>query len=184
MAMYKGVEVYGEVKTHSPFGWQSQYSWMELFEIAEVVSDVISIHTEAPWKGSFKLLERARSLTEKKILAKGMFVSDKDIQRAVDIGADYVLVVDRLPKIHLDKCLIEWSTIEDLGKMATGQRAVWNSRILETGERKVDTFDKARQIFPGWLCQASNISNLDQINLAANAVLIGTNLPLLANQLA
>jgi indole-3-glycerol phosphate synthase len=166
--------IIAEVKTHSPFGWKSPSTWDELFELAREVGDMVSIHTDARWHGSFDLVAKARSLTDKPILAKGIHASDSDITRALAAGADYVLVVGRTPNIHLDKCLLEPNTLGELASLPKGVKAVWNSRDLATGGRKTDTFQAARQIFPGWLCQASNISSIDDVDPSANAVLVGT----------
>ena len=74
--MYKGIEIIAEVKTQSPFGYKSDKSWDELFEVANKVGDIISIHTDRRWGGSFELLQKARSLTNKPILAKGIHKND------------------------------------------------------------------------------------------------------------
>jgi len=129
------------------------------------------------------LLKKARGLTNKPLLAKGIHASDEDISRALDCGADLVLVVGRVPGAHLDKCLVEPASLEGLARLATSQRAVWNSRDLTTGGLKSTSFSEARQLFGGWLCQASNIISLEDINAAADAVLIGTNLSEIAEQL-
>ncbi len=53
---------------------------------------------------------------------------------------------------------------------------VWNSRDLLTGKLKDETFEQARKIWKGWLCQASNIKSIHDIKEGANAVLVGTHL--------
>jgi len=108
--MYKGEadwSLIAEVKTKSPFGFRSKKSWDELFRIANEHGDWLSIHTDPRWGGSFELIKKARSLTKKPILAKGIHRSDKDIKQALKLGANYVLVVGRIPKAHLNKLLIE-----------------------------------------------------------------------------
>lgn len=60
-----------EVKTQSPFGFFGNKSWDELFEAANKVGDIISIHTNPLWGGSFDHLMLARRMTNKPILAKG-----------------------------------------------------------------------------------------------------------------
>jgi len=178
------IQIIAEVKTHSPFGWESPKSWDELFEVADSIGDMLSIHTDPRWHGSFEILKKARKLTEKPILAKGIHHSDKDIQMAIDCGADWVLVVGRIPKIHLEKCLIELYTLEELASLPKGVRAVWNSRNLTDGSRKSETFEAARKSWDGWLCQASNIQTVDDIKTGADAVLVGTNLEKFAQSLA
>ncbi len=96
-----------EVKTKSPFGFASNKSWHELFDIANLHGDIISIHTNPFWGGSFDLLKIARDMTTKPILAKGLHENDENIKTALDLGADYVLVVGRIPEICQDKCIVE-----------------------------------------------------------------------------
>lgn len=173
-----------EVKIQSPFGWKSSQSWEELFNIANTYGDWVSIHTDERWGGSFSLLETARSLTTKPILAKGIHATDKDIQRAIDCGADWVLVVGRIPAIHTEKCLIEPLSLSELNTYPTNTRVVWNSRDLKDGGVKNETFTEAREMHQGWLCQASNISTLADVSVNADAFLIGTNLPMFVKQLS
>lgn len=177
------MQIIAEVKTHSPFGWQSPQSWDELFAIAESVGDIISVHTDPRWHGSFELIKKARALTTKPILAKGIHASDQDVQAALDAGADYVLVVGRIPDSHLDKCFIEPNSLAELLTLPAGTKAVWNSRDLKTGGLKSETFAQARQAFPEWLCQASNIASLADVNPKADAILVGTHLAKLATEL-
>lgn len=168
--------IIAEVKTQSPFGYTANKTWDELFVIAEKVGDILSIHTDSRWGGDFSLITKAKSLTKKPILAKGIHATDEEIQKAIDAGADYVLVVGRIPSIHLDKCLIEPYTLEELSTIPEQVKAVWNSRDLKTGGLKTETFAQARALFKGWLCQASNIKTLEDIEKGADAVLIGTHL--------
>jgi indole-3-glycerol phosphate synthase len=174
--MFKNCQIIAEVKTHSPFGWTSSQTWDELFSKALIVGDIISIHTDPRWDGSFELIKKARGLTDKPILAKGIHKTDEEIQQAIDCGANYVLVVGRIPKVHVGKCLIEPYTIEELKIVPTDLRAVWNSRDLATGNFKNESFETARAIFPGWLCQASNIRTITDIHSGADAILVGTHL--------
>lgn len=181
--MYKTIEIIAEVKTLSPFGFKSEKTWEELFSVANEIGDLISIHTDARWGGSFDLIRKAKSLTEKPILAKGIHATDVDIQSAIDAGADYVLVVGRIPSIHLEKCLIEPLTLEELGAIPESLKVVWNSRDLSDGSLKGDSFEQARILFSGWLCQASNIKTVSDIEGGANAVLVGTYLSEFAKSL-
>ena len=174
--MYKNVQIIAEVKTQSPFGYKSDKTWEELFSVANKIGDVISIHTDLRWGGSFKLLEKARSLTRKPILAKGIHAEDEDIERAIKIGANWVLVVGRIPKIYTEKCLIEPLTLNELKNIPSEFRVVWNSRDLATGKSKSETFKEAREIWKGWLCQASHIKTVSDIESGADAVLVGKNL--------
>jgi indole-3-glycerol phosphate synthase len=177
------MKIIAEIKTHSPFGWSSNKSWEELFAIANDFGDILSIHTDPRWHGSFELIKKAKQLTTKPILAKGIHAKDKDIEDAISAGADYVLVVGRLPSAYLERCLIEPYTIKELSLLPKEVRAVWNSRDLETGGLKTETFTQARKAFSGWLCQASNIKSADDIKPAADAIFIGTHLESFAKQI-
>lgn len=174
--MYQGVTIIAEVKTESPFGYRAEKSWEELLALANEVGDTVSIHTDPRWGGSFELLAKARAMTSKPILAKGIHASDDEIERALACGADWVLAVGRVPLRHAEQCLIEPDTLLELRAIPRGLRAVWNSRDLQTGGPKTETFQQARAVFTGWLCQASNIKTDADIESGADAVLIGTHL--------
>lgn len=174
--MNKKVQIIAEVKTQSPFGWKSDKNWDELFQVANEIGDIISIHTDIRWGGSFDLLKKARALTNKPILAKGIHDNDSLVQQAIDAGADWVLVVGRIPSVHIEKCLIEPLTLRELQTIPDNIKVVWNSRNLSDGGLKKETFEEVRAIFKGWLCQASNIKTIDDVNDGANAVLVGTHL--------
>ncbi|MCA9309232.1 hypothetical protein KC973_02550 [Candidatus Saccharibacteria bacterium] len=171
-----------EVKTRSPFGYVSQRSWDELFKTANKHGDIISIHTDPRWGGSLELVAKARALSTKPILAKGIHATDDEIQSALDIGADYVLVVGRLPDTKLlSRCLIEPSTLEQLEAFITElppeQKIVWNSRNLADGSnRDRNEFSTARSLWPCWLCQASNIRSSNDVVDGADAILVGEHL--------
>lgn len=172
----KKIEIIAEVKTVSPFGWKSDKSWDELFKIANEIGDIISIHTDSRWGGSFDLIKKAKSLTNKPILAKGIHGDDILIQSAIDAGADCVLVVGRIPQIHTEKCLIEPLSLDELKSIPSNLKVVWNSRDLSNGKMKKETFEEAREIFKGWLCQASNITKISDVKEGADAVLVGSHL--------
>ncbi|MEK7659758.1 MAG: hypothetical protein AAB343_00990 [Patescibacteria group bacterium] len=174
--MYHGIKIIAEVKTQSPFGFRSAHTWDELFAVANRVGDMISIHTDPRWGGSFDLIKKACTMTNKPILAKGIHASDGDIERALAAGADWVLVVGRVPSTHIEKCLIEPNTIQELADLPAQVRAVWNSRDLQTGKRKKESFAEARSIFSGWMCQASLIGSIDDVHSEADAVLVGERL--------
>jgi indole-3-glycerol phosphate synthase len=169
--------ILAEVKTQSPFGWKSERSWEELFEIANRIGDVISIHTDERWGGSFDLLRKARKLTDKPILAKGIHKDNGMICRALRIGADFALCVGRIPMYHRSKCLIEPNTLAELKCLVPTDKVVWNSRDLITGGLKADGFDAARRVFGGWMCQASNVKSITDVSPNADAVLVGSHLP-------
>lgn len=165
-----------EVKTKSPFGWQSDKSWDELFAIANTHGDWLSVHTDPRWGGSMELIKKARKLTKKPILAKGIHAKDEEIEQAIAAGADYVLVVGRLPAVHLDQCLIEVLSLDQFDMLPTAIKAVWNQRDLATGKPKQETFQQARSLWPGWLAQASLIAEPTDVSPVAEAFIVATDL--------
>src|SRR5690606_24341210 len=98
----------------------------------------------------FELIKQARTMSSKPILAKGIHADDRDIEQALEAGADYVLVVGRLPKVHLDKCWIEPNSLSELANLPLDTRAVWNARDLSSGQAKSASFNQARSTFSGW----------------------------------
>jgi indole-3-glycerol phosphate synthase len=174
--MKKRPLIIAEVKTRSPFGYISSKSWDELFSVADEVGDMISIHTDPRWGGSFDLISKARRLTKKPILAKGIHATDAEIMRSLDNGADKVLVVGRIPAFEPEKCLIEPLTLAELKAIPANLNVVWNSRDLRDGDVKKETFEHAREIFKGWLCQASNIRSISDVDPRSDGVLVGTHI--------
>lgn len=171
-----------EVKTQSPFGFRSDKSRDELFAIAEEHGDMISIHTDPRWGGSVLRVAQARARTRKPILAKGIHESDDSIRRAIDAGADAVLVVGRLP--HIDLWPWVWfepiyaSTLND-GSLPIhpDMMVVWNARNPFDGKIKYASFDTALTRWGGKLCQASLIRDVNDVHPGADAVLVGEHLP-------
>ena len=101
---------------------------------------------------------------------------ERRVRIAIDCGADWVLVVGRIPAIYPEKCFIEPTSLVELSKIPSNMRVVWNSRDLNTGGLKAETFEQARANFPGWLCQASNIQRVTDLKEGADAVLVGAHL--------
>ena len=179
-----GVTLIAEVKTESPFGFKSDKSFDYLFDIADHFGDIISIHTDKRWGGSFDLLKKAREKTSKPLLAKGIHKTDDEIQTALSCGADFVLVVGRIPSVIPSKnLLIEPNSLMELKSISADFKVVWNARNLQTGKPKEESFNDARKIFKGWLCQASYIDSPEDVLLGANAIIVGENLPNFINML-
>lgn len=172
----KSPQLIAEVKTESPFGMHSERSWDEQFELADQFGDMISIHTDPRWAGSLQLLKKARAKTAKPILAKGVHVTDDEVRMALDAGADRVLIVGRETNMDLRRCLLEPLSLAQLQSLPAEANVVWNSRDLRSGGLKSETFEDARQLFSGWLCQASNIRTVADIKPGADAILVGTHL--------
>jgi indole-3-glycerol phosphate synthase len=183
-----------EIKTQSPFGYRSKDSFISLMDLALEHGDWISVHTNALWGGDFQALSFVRKFTNKPILAKGIHPTDKDIQRALDYGADYVLVVDRIPEdynLH-EKCLFECSYLNEFKKMVEDthfhfQKHVYNFRHLRTGQPKkiqgIDTYLKFKPINPQfapldklWICQASGIEKPTDVREGVSAYIVGEHL--------
>ena len=171
-----GVSIFAEVKTQSPFGWESEKSWDELFRVAVSCADVLSIHTDPRWGGSFELLARARALTNVPILAKGIHANDDEVSRTFSLGADLCLVVGRIPQVFDERIIVEPAGLDDLQDIPSEYRVFWNTRDLATGGLSVESFDDARRLRSGWLGQASNIRTVNDILPGANAALVGTHL--------
>ncbi len=167
----------GEVKTRSPVGYYSKLYWKELFDIANKEADWLSIHTDYKWGGSFKLLQWAAAYSTKPVLAKGHHPTEKSIRKALDCGASYVLTVGFIPPDDLlDKCLLEPLSINQLKHYPRHAKVVWNARDLRSGEPKSETWEQARAVHDGWLCQASHIQELADIKPDADAIIVGTQL--------
>lgn len=176
-----------EVKTDSPFGYKSKYSWDFLFDVATVEADWISVHTSPLFGGGFNNISKAKKYIEKlglgkPVLAKGYHRSDSEIQRCLDEGADYVLCVDFLPSLHLiNRCLLEISDYNYFLKVSSAWpdlHYVHNLRDLSTGLlKKYNDFHVWREARPDvWLCQASGIKHKFNVNPKANAFIVGSDL--------
>lgn len=178
-----------EIKTQSPFGYRSEHTFAELMEYAIKYGDWISVHTNALWGGDFDSVSFVRRNTNKPILAKGIHATDDDIQRAIDHGADWVLVVDRMnfasefrkhvlvetndqnifnhPNLGNHKLASPVSVYRDL-------KYVCNSRDLRTGLRK-QNYELPLFIDAGaWVCQASGIRQPKDVHPKVNAFIVGT----------
>src|SRR5438552_1095911 len=91
-----------EIKTKCMFGFESKYSRSTLTDKALEYGDWISVHTDPRFGGSFDDIYAIPREPDKPILAKGFHSHDDDVEKAIDLGADYVLTVDRytFPQKH------------------------------------------------------------------------------------
>lgn len=161
-----------EVKECSPFGWVSPLDKYTMLKICEG-GDIISIHTNPLWGGSWEWLEEARKLTTKPILAKGFHDTITDVRRAFNCGANHVLTVGWWPGD--DRCWHECESLDEL-RESCAAKTVWNARNPRTGEKRHETIQQARGARPlNFLCQASGIMNENDIG-PVDAVLIGAGL--------
>ena len=178
-----------EVKTQSPYGFAAKDSWFELLQIADKVGDWISIHTNPLWGGSFEAISLAKKITNKPILAKGLHTTDDDVKRALDHGADYVLVVDRVPSsFNLDtsKVIMELPAKIIIGLLNGNAdyrknfKYCYNLRSLKTGllhkASQLDEVTKVVKEAGGWICQASGIHHRNMIHSDVNAFIVGEHL--------
>ncbi len=170
-----------EIKTRSPSNYVSPHPWRELFNIANRYGDWLSIHTHEQWNGSIDMVKKARSLTKKKILAKGIHESDDMVREALSAGADYVLVMGRIPDENLlEQCLLEPRSFTQLKEWKRCNvhipYLVWNKRDLNTMDWKEEPFDDIRGYHRGWLCQASGIKTAPDVNPKADAFIVGEHL--------
>lgn len=170
-----------EIKTQSPFGFKSKYPFISLMDQAISHGDWISAHTNALWGGDYDAISFVRNNTNKPILAKGIHGHDDDIKRALDHGATYVLVVDRLPTKFelLNKCLLELNRVRmvvEEHKMFPEVKFVYNTRNLRSGlPKKLNELED--YINTGaWICQASGIRTVADIHPKVNAFIVGENL--------
>lgn len=182
-----------EIKPVSPFGYHSPYPFNRLMDYALEYGDWISVHDNALWGGDYNTISFVRKYTDKPILAKGIHSTDGDIQRAIDHGANYVLVVDRIP--HIDYCnqtLFEFNSFDhantrnipdSIPQKIKSSKYVCNRRDLRTGKKKeVDELELYLKAGV-WVCQASGIKTPDDVNPNVNAFIVGTNLVEFCKQL-
>lgn len=178
---YPHITVVGEAKTFSPFtdlpGGDRTQQVKQLDAHPDI--DIISIHTCHWWHGSFEWLVQARFLTSKPILAKGFHDTIKDVERALDAGADHVLTVGWWPEGE-SRCWHECESFTELASSEASMR-VWNARNPRTGAKRCLSIsqildetrapDGSQQV-----CQASMIRTVDDVDPRVNAVLIGEGL--------
>lgn len=177
-----------EVKTRSPFGFESEHSWDDLFEIAAKHGDAVAVHTSSRWGGSFDAVQQARTklLRRKLVIAKGIHPYDEEIRIALYRGADLVTVVGRRPPRELAPvCIWEPDMLNDISHASDHtQKIMWNARDLATGEPKVEQFDTARWLHKGWMMQASFIEKPEDVHPKADAFIVGEHLPSFVEALA
>lgn len=161
---------------------KKQPSLEDRLRFADSHGDWVAIHTSEPWGGSWEWLSRARSLTTRPILAKGPHCTDDEVRKAIALGAQLVLVLGRVPK---DERLWPFCLFEPWGLLQLAEwqeqlpaecRFVWNTRDVTSGEER-RLFGTAREIARGrWLCQASLLSCVEDVQPGADAVVVGSGL--------
>ncbi len=167
--------------------------WRPLFDLAVYMArrekGAVSVHTGVAhigprrWGGYDDLINEARELApDVDLLAKGIHMRQEQVNNYLSRGATSVLTVDYLPKDNADKCLIEISDPEWFKRLPKDLKYVYNSRALWaliTGRipEKRMSFAEVRERYPDfWICQASNLNTVADVNPRANAILVGTHL--------
>jgi indole-3-glycerol phosphate synthase len=145
-------------------------------ECEKLGADIISIHTNEFWGGSWNWLKEARSITKTPILAKGFHPTQSDINMAISCGADFVLTVGWWNGDH--NCFHECESLLELSE-SKARTTVWNSRDPRTGQKRYYTEQAVlthRNPHNKFLIQASGIEVGDEIPDGVNAILIGQGL--------
>jgi hypothetical protein len=183
-----------EVKVASPFGFESEHSWDDLFDLACEHGDAVAVHTDTRWGGGFSDISAAKNRIasyrlNKLIVAKGIHAKDSEIALALACGANLVTVVGRVPPPHLAPvCIYEPRTFDEYVRSGADRQRrnmMWNERDLETGwhREEEEDFGVVRSFHPGWLCQASFIEHPDQVDPHADAFIVGEHLPTFVEEL-
>jgi indole-3-glycerol phosphate synthase len=172
------VLIVAELKMLSPFGYKNPRTLEDTLAQCEKVGDIISVHTNPLWGGSFEHLEDICKRANKPVLAKGFHDTTVDVRRAIECGATYVLTVGWWPDDT--RCWHECTTFDEL-KETDAPAAVFNSRDPHTGKTLFDgnlvhVASSARTSRGSrWLCQASGIKHANDVG-NVEAVLIGQNI--------
>jgi indole-3-glycerol phosphate synthase len=176
----------GEIKTMSPFNFKSPYSFNELMNLCIDDSriDWISVHTGAIFGGDLESISYVQNFANKPILAKGIHGTDKFLRETINRGAEYALIVNRVPdfnEIDLQRCLFEMDIdfardiAADYSK--NNLKFVWNARDLKTGHFKpIEQLKPFLELENAWICQASGIKNIDNIHPDVSSFIVGENL--------
>ncbi len=181
--------IIAEIKHCSPYGYKNPLSSNDQLEICEKVGDIISVHTNELWGGSFDWLRAVCKIATKPVLAKGFHNTIHDVRRARDCGATAVLTVGWHPGDGTAFGPHCWHEVENLSQLLNTEASwvVWNARDPRTGERRQDNhkvagyqayeMGYAREFRPtGRICQASMIRGPEDVHPSANAILIGEGL--------
>jgi indole-3-glycerol phosphate synthase len=196
-----------EVKTVSPFGFKSNFDEDKLLDLAIEHGNMISIHVDALWQGNTGSIAYASTHqryynSSKPILAKGLHLTDSDIDNSLEFKADYVLVVGRIPaKKYLKQCYMEPLNTEQLMTgaymQAVNQSAglVLNNRDLLTGDLRGQFFPNRQDWVTYWtheshtaltdfkknlkvpIIQASGISKIIEVHPEVDGFIVGEHLP-------
>ncbi len=178
---YPDIKIIGEIKPASPYEPRfatAQEKYKENFDLLHSIAphvDILSIHTDPLWWGSYDWLREAKAIVgDKKVLAKGFHPSMPHVEECRRCGADYVLTFGWHPGQDHQYCWHEMRKNEN----SESSVLVFNSRNPRTGElrnnhyREIEWFNTNHPELQ--LVQASNIKTVDDIHSDVQYVLIGT----------
>ncbi len=177
-----------EIKMQSPFGFKSKHRWDELCDLAIKHGDIISVHTNPKWGGSFNDIRRVKNITNKPILAKGLHLHDWEVNMAFDCGAEFVLCVGRVPQYskYIHRIFYEPLDMDELknsiymyNHLQSIHSLVWNQRDLFTGSVKTETIEDIMNLdypYLGKICQASLISTKKDVHPDVDSFIVGEHL--------
>jgi hypothetical protein len=178
--------IVAEAKTRTPFDPFYRKDWMHQFALASEYGDMVSIHTDPQWNGSYDLIGIARKLTDKPILAKGLCTTEEQYDESIAAGAHQVLWVGTIPP---PRCRANswfeptriWRGHMLAPVAEAGIPVVINSRDVLCGGGPTEDEEGIWQWFADnspdtFLVQASNIKSFSDIRSKANAAIIGTHL--------
>ncbi len=183
-----------EIKTQSPYGFKSDYSFAQLMHYAIEYGDWISVHTNPLWDGSMEAISFVRKFTDKPILAKGLHSRPRDIKETFERGASSCLTVDYIPNVisndwyndnfYNHRLLLEYSNINKVKKFLNSnnhrvwkeQKFVYNLRDLRTGFLKKKNELQDYLDLGLWTCQASGIKSIKDVHPGVDAFIVGQNL--------
>ena len=163
--MKKDVLKIFEIKTCSPFGFTSPYSFNQLFEkVKNSDADMISIHTDKLWEGDYSFIWDARRTLQLPILAKGFHPTDAHVEAALNAGATYVLTVGWYSEKYNDKTWYEVENLEEFEK-TNAKYVIWNRRNPRTGAVRPESLEDVAGVAKGrWWGQASLAKSWNDIS--------------------
>lgn len=180
-----------EIKTTSPYGFKSGYTFNQLLDVAITYGDAVSVHVDALWGGSHWLLNETRNEVLRRqgkrhmpILAKGLHLTDASIEKSLyEFGATKCLVVGRIPaKKYLQHCWLEPITNNQANEMAKAgpDAIVVNRRHLQTGQDLgygpfIPTLESRKKGLK--IIQASMIKKPENVQKWADGFIVGEHLP-------
>jgi hypothetical protein len=195
----RDVQIVAEVKIKSPTNSNITGDFRQQLKIAQEIADAYSIHTMAKFGGSLERISEARETLGHGaiIVAKGMHPYEEDVEKGIKAGATNVLVVLHnrgLPKVYQERCWIEPLNLAQLRNIPDVYPVVvWNERDIveslahgrEIWKRDTtgETFEQARRLWGGKLCQASGLRTVNDIKPGADYVLVGSYLKEFADSL-